>query len=211
MQLDLVRDMQPSGGKGFFAIGDPDQAIYGFRGAKAHCEEALRAFWPSLRVFQLGKSFRSGPGVLALAQTLLQGRGKCGLLTAATEMPCRLDSFTAPDERAEAAIIAGRIENLLGAASHTLLDRTSAAQPEEQISPGAIAVLTRLKSQMPLLREALERRGIPCVAPALEDKPARNDPVDDAGPDRLREAEQADLKAERVQILTLHAAKGLEF
>jgi uncharacterized protein (TIGR00375 family) len=208
MQLELVRDMLPPDGKGFFAIGDPDQAIYGFRGARAHCEEALRLFWPRLQILQLGKSFRAGQGVLALAQTLLKGRGKCGKLTAAKSLPCRLDSFVAPDDRFEAATIADNIKNLLGATSHTLLDRRAAHSLEEQFSPGSIAVLVRLKSQMPLLRAALEREGIPCLAPALEEKAVSSEA---AGPDWLREAEQANIKAEHVQILTLHAAKGLEF
>ncbi|MDR2055792.1 MAG: UvrD-helicase domain-containing protein [Desulfovibrio sp.] len=208
MQLGLVRDMAPSDGRGFFAIGDPDQAIYGFRGAATHCADALRAFWPGLRTFRLGKSFRAGKDVLTLAQTLLGGQGECGTLTAARPLQCRLDSYTAPDDRAEAATIADRIKKLLGATSHTLLDRSAAHLPEEQLSPGSIAVLVRLKAQMPLLRAALEREGIPCVAPALED--ALN-PLDKARPGWLREAEQACVKAERVQILTLHAAKGLEF
>jgi superfamily I DNA/RNA helicase len=208
MQLGLVRDMTPPDGKGFFAIGDPDQAIYGFRGATTRCEDALRAFWPELRTFRLGKSFRAGQDVLSLAQTLLRGQGKCGRLTAARTLQCRLDSYAVPDDRAEAATIADRIGKLLGATSHTLLDRNAGHPPEEQLSPGSIAVLVRLKAQMPLLRAALEREGIPCVAPALEDGPASRD---EARPDWLREAEQACVKAERVQILTLHAAKGLEF
>ncbi|MDR3357594.1 MAG: UvrD-helicase domain-containing protein [Desulfovibrio sp.] len=208
MQLGLVRDMTPPGGKGFFAIGDPDQAIYGFRGATTHCADALRAFWPGLRTFRLGKSFRAGQEVLALAQRLLGGQGKCGKLTAAGTLQCRLDSYSAPDDRAEAAAIADRIGKLLGATSHTLLDREAGRLPDEQLSPGSIAVLVRLKAQMPLLRAALEREGIPCVAPALEDD---HDPPDEAEPGWLREAERARVKAERVQILTLHAAKGLEF
>jgi superfamily I DNA/RNA helicase len=208
MQLGLVRDMAPSDGTGLFAIGDPDQAIYGFRGATAHCADALRAFWPGLQTFRLEKSFRAGQEVLALAQTLLGEQGKCGKLTAARTLRCRLDSYTAPDDRAEAAAIAGRIGKLLGATSHTLLDRSAEQLPEEQLSPGSIAVLVRLKAQMPLLRAALEREGIPCIAPALEDDP---EPPGEARPGWLREAEQARVKAERVQILTLHAAKGLEF
>ncbi|MDR3320322.1 MAG: UvrD-helicase domain-containing protein [Desulfovibrio sp.] len=212
IQLDLVRDMLPPDGRGFFAIGDPDQAIYGFRGANARCENSLRAFWPRLQLFQLGKSFRAGQDVLTLAQALLRGRGKCGTLTAARTIPCRLDSFTAPDDRIEAATIAKRIGKLLGATSHTLLDRSAYLSGEEQLSPGSIAVLVRLKAQMPLLREALEQEGIPCVAPALEDKTeTAGQASPGCSPDWLREAEQADIKAERVQILTLHAAKGLEF
>ncbi|MDR1777170.1 MAG: UvrD-helicase domain-containing protein [Desulfovibrio sp.] len=219
LQLGIVRNMSPPDGSGFFAIGDPDQAIYGFRGAAAGCGDALRAFWPDLRCLRLGRSFRAGQEVLALAQTLLRGRGQCGTLTAARPLPCRLDSFSAPDDKAEAKVVARRIARLLGGSSHTLLD--GSVGDDETLSPASVAVLVRLKAQMPLLRAALEREGIPCIAPALEDVPPEDatgeEKAASAGlqgapqPDWLREAERASLKAERVQILTLHASKGLEF
>ena len=37
------------------------------------------------------------------------------------------------------------------------------------LSPGDVAVLVRLKAQIPVIRRALEQEGIPCAAPAQED------------------------------------------
>ena len=80
VQLRLIRALLPEDGNGFFGIGDPDQAIYGFRGASGQSEDSLRALWPSLRVCRLGQSYRASQGVLDMAQSLLQGRGHCGEL-----------------------------------------------------------------------------------------------------------------------------------
>ncbi|MDO5484417.1 MAG: UvrD-helicase domain-containing protein, partial [Desulfovibrionaceae bacterium] len=80
VQLAIVRALLPADGQGFFGIGDPDQAIYGFRGASGQSEADLRACWPALTVCRLGQSYRASQGVLDMAQNLLQGAGHCGPL-----------------------------------------------------------------------------------------------------------------------------------
>ena len=44
-----------------FAIGDPDQSIYSFRGAAADCFEKLRADFPETKVVRLTESYRLTP------------------------------------------------------------------------------------------------------------------------------------------------------
>ncbi len=173
MQLAVIRALLPPGGQGFFGIGDPDQAIYGFRGATGQSEASLRACWPELAVYRLGRSYRASQDVLDMAQNLLQGRGQCGLLRAARPLRAQLQLFAAPDERAEARWLAGRVQRLLGATAHTLLDqaqkRDDASELDNSLSPGDVAVLVRLKAQIPPLRAALEQAGVPCAAPAQEE------------------------------------------
>lgn len=173
VQLALIRALLPADGQGFFGIGDPDQAIYGFRGAAGQSEASLRACWPLLTVHRLGQSFRASQGVLDMAQKLLQGHGQCGLLRAARPLRAQLQLFAAPDERAEARWLAGRVQRLLGATAHTLLDqaqnREDGTELDNSLSPGEVAVLVRLKAQIPPLRAALEQAGIPCSVPSQEE------------------------------------------
>lgn len=173
VQLAVIRALLPPDGRGFFGIGDPDQAIYGFRGATGQSEDSLRACWPTLMVYRLGQSYRASQDVLDMAQNLLQGRGRCGNLHAARPLRAQLQLFAAPDERAEARWLAGRVQRLIGATAHTLLDqaqnRADAGELDNSLSPGDVAVLVRLKAQIPPLRAALEQMGIPCAAPAQEE------------------------------------------
>lgn len=173
VQLTVIRALLPPDGRGFFGIGDPDQAIYGFRGATGQSEDSLRACWPTLMVYRLGQSYRASQDVLDMAQNLLQGRGRCGNLHAAKPLRAQLQLFAAPDERAEARWLAGRVQRLIGATAHTLLDqaqnRADAGELDNSLSPGDVAVLVRLKAQIPPLRAALEQMGIPCAAPAQEE------------------------------------------
>ena len=62
LQLRLLRAWRREGGT-FFAIGDPDQSIYGFRGADAGCFSALGAE----RTVRLTENYRSTPEILAAA------------------------------------------------------------------------------------------------------------------------------------------------
>lgn len=58
-------------GQSLFVIGDPDQAIYGFRGADADCFARLLSQNPDAQVMRLTRNYRSTPQVLALAARVI--------------------------------------------------------------------------------------------------------------------------------------------
>lgn len=178
LQLAVLRGLLPEDGAGFFGIGDPDQAIYGFRGAEADVVAALRRHWPDLEVLRLHESYRAVSGVLDCANTLLAGQGRCGRLSSHRSGPATLHLFSAPTDEAEAQWIATQIRRLLGSMSHTLADAARRKRggrrdalghlEESSCTPGDIAVLVRLKAQMGPLRRALLAQGVPCSVPEEE-------------------------------------------
>lgn len=169
-QLAIVRALLPEDGCGFFGIGDPDQAIYGFRGAVGQSEESIREIWPALRVFRLARSYRAGQPVLDAARLVLQDCGHCGPLHAAQSLDTTLHFFTAPTPQAEARWIADHARRLLGDSSLTLhregQSRDNAL--DGRLTPGDMAVLVRIRAQIPPILAALTAAGIPCAAPAEE-------------------------------------------
>lgn len=166
LQVALVRALVPSDGHGFFGIGDPDQAIYGFRGAHPDVQSALLGAWPSLESVTLAASHRSAAGILNSASALLGPSSACGKLIPIREVEACLHLFSAPDARKEAAWVADQAALLLGGTSHTLEDsRRRDATLATPCSPGEVAVLVRMKALIPPLKAALERRGVPCSAP----------------------------------------------
>ena len=60
-----------AGGRTLFVIGDPDQSIYGFRGADAGCFEELRRALPDLQIIALRQNYRSTPEILQAACTVI--------------------------------------------------------------------------------------------------------------------------------------------
>lgn len=172
LQLALLRALLPQGA-GFFGIGDPDQAIYSFRGADADVETSLRAMWPDLETLTLSESYRAAQAVLDAGRASLShapgGRTACGELRGLPGKCATLQCLAAPSAEYELGWVAGRIAYLLGGTSHQQADLheelAGCHLASGSCSPGDIAILVRMKSLMPPLRAALEARGIPCAVP----------------------------------------------
>lgn len=161
LQLAAVTSLVPDDGTGFFAIGDPRQSIYGFRGAVGDVAARLSARWPGLKRITLRDNYRSGQTVLDVAAGLFP---KDERLTAQRSTAAQVHMFEAPDAMREASWIADRIRRLIGATSHSLAD----AGGQGELTPGDIAVLVRFRALIPPLVKALRRFGVPCAAPEQE-------------------------------------------
>ena len=171
LQWALIRALLPLDGQGFFGIGDPDQAIYAFRGAQPALLAVLRSVWPELSIFRLEQSYRAVPDVLAMANAILDQTGVCGPLRAARQGSALLRLFSAPDDKAEARWIAERVRALLGSGSHSLSDQEHGAETghlKNACSPGEIAILVRMKALIPVYKNALEHFHIQCAVPEQE-------------------------------------------
>ncbi|WP_222428826.1 UvrD-helicase domain-containing protein [Denitratisoma sp. DHT3] len=252
------------------AIGDPNQAIYGFRGADAACFARFGKDFPGTRTLRLGRNYRSTGNIVSAAAQVI-GNGAPDDITRPPGEPLTLHA--APDERAEAEFVAATIESLLGGHDMLAAGRKGASSGGDRpLDFADFAVLYRTDAQAAALRDALDRAGIPYkksspapiagqpLVAALLDALARQDaeatlpePLparlaaaaeqlrpeqDAAGQAALLEArhwltalaagaadetqlrEQValsneadfwDARADRVSLLTMHAAKGLEF
>jgi DNA helicase-2/ATP-dependent DNA helicase PcrA len=171
------------------AVGDPCQSIYGWRGASAGNLRRFVADFPvagrpgpgpdgngsdrrggtrPAKVRQLSTSFRNTGRVLDAAAALQQG-----LRAEAPQVP----RLVPPPQRArrgrvvcalldtsadEAAWVASQIEGLLDLPPGTAPDGDPWPDHDSaRIRPADVAVLCRKRSQFPVLRAAIEARGIP--------------------------------------------------
>lgn len=161
-QAAILKGLAGAGGAEVCAIGDPDQAIYGFRGADREnflrfCED-----FPGAREIRLSTNYRSSPNILSVSASLMEkeapldGKGEPGPLI-------RLASCRTHAEEAE--MVVEQIEKLLGGTTYFSLDsgRVSSREEAEDLSFGDIAVLFRLNRQGDAFEEAFSRSGIPYV------------------------------------------------
>ena len=176
-QYLMLRQLAPRGGR-ICAIGDPDQAIYGFRGGDVgyflRFAEDFGGPVPGARdaapaaTVRLSRSYRSAPTIVRAAMqlirpgTLVPGRE---LIPARTDLPDGPVALrTLADERDEAEAVAAEVEKLLGGASFHALDNRAVDgrdRAEQQLSLADFAVLYRTSGQAAAVGEALARRGFP--------------------------------------------------
>ena len=187
------------------AIGDPNQAIYGFRGADVQFFENFAADFPGTITMKLSENYRSAVNLLKASGQVIAKNEKASLHTLNPQILTegRLTIYTAPTDRAEAEYVVHQIEQMVGGTSMFSIDSGRvAAHTQAQVSFSDVAVLYRLNYQKNVLEEALGRSGIPYRVSGDKpyyqmDLPQDSTPIEDG--------------SQKVSLLTLHAAKGLEF
>ena len=154
-------------GTGLTVIGDPDQAIYRFRGADVGFFLQFGDDYPGASTAALTANYRSSPAIVAGAMaaiapaTLVPGR----VLRAAgagAAPSTRISVHEAADPAGEAAWIAEAIDRLLGGSSFHSLDSGRAdGHAHGGIGLADIAVLYRTDAQAASLGQGLARAGLP--------------------------------------------------
>ena len=265
-QVRLIRQLVPPDGN-ICAIGDPDQAIYGFRGADVRFFTRFPEDFPGARVVRLDRNYRSDRNIVTLSSQVMSSASSAGpSIPALDDAPNLVTLHEAPSEKAEAEFVVQSLEETLGGHSFFSLDsgRSTEAQGHD-FSFSDFAVLYRTEAQAASLTEALARSGMPfqqrshnplsdhlgiaALVEAVENIPAPRvgsvrerlelahraagpasgtmealellRPLADAcGEDLDRflselalgtQVDTWDPRADRISLLTLHAAKGLEF
>lgn len=253
-QYKLIRLLVPENGN-IFVIGDPNQAIYGFRGGDAKFFNNFTEDYPSTQIINLKNNYRSTNCIVDASNQMINSFNIISMYDKPHE---KITIHTAPSDKAEAEFVASTIENLIGGHSFFSLDSQRSEGQESNYSFSDFAILYRTSSQLPLIIEAVKRTGMPFVNLSndllCEKKAVRsflNNLKDDktvseqfeASYDKLAEetdeyilnylqnlakihnnknefihevsflteADTLDKRSDRITLMTLHSAKGLEF
>ncbi|MFW6006620.1 MAG: DNA helicase PcrA [Bacillota bacterium] len=128
-------------------VGDPDQSIYGFRGADINNILNFENDYPEARVIKLERNYRSKGNILEAAHSVIKNnssRKEKKLWTDRGEGK-ELALHEAPTDKQEADYIAAKIKDLT----------------EDRYEYGDIAILYRVNSLSRVLEERLMKYGIP--------------------------------------------------
>jgi uncharacterized protein (TIGR00375 family) len=165
-QYELLRLLVPADGN-LCAIGDPDQAIYSFRGADVAFFLRFARDFQDARVVRLTRNYRSSAPIVAAA---VQAIAPSSLVPGRRLDPARLDPeavpiglYPAASAADEADFVVRTIDELVGGLSHRSLDsgRIDAHATPGTLSFADVAVLYRTDAQAAVLVDALARAGVP--------------------------------------------------
>lgn len=144
------------------AIGDSDQAIYGFRGADPESFSRFAMDFPGARTISLSVNYRSSQRILDAAAPM---GDKPKVLRAVEGEGRPVFVSTCGTHREEAEMVVETIERLIGGTTHFSLDsgRVLSHEEGENLGFGDMAVLFRLNAQGDAFEASFSRAGIPYV------------------------------------------------
>nr|WP_317413685.1 UvrD-helicase domain-containing protein [uncultured Solibaculum sp.] len=157
-----------------FVIGDPDQAIYGFRGSDAHCFDRFREQYPDLKSVRLIQNYRSTPDILGCALPVI-AQGEDPKLDHALEAMRpqgeKVRLMNAKDPMTEAIFVAKEIGRLMGGIDMLDAHNTQTIPQREDGKPlgfSDMAILYRTHRQAEILEQCLIKEGIPYTVAGRE-------------------------------------------
>ena len=158
-QYKLIRLLVPQNGN-IFVIGDPNQAIYGFRGGNAEFFNNFKIDYPDTQTISLKNNYRSTNSIVDASNQMINSFNIVSVLDRPHE---KITIHKAPTDKAEAEFIASTIENLIGGHSFFSIDSQRSTGDDTDYSFSDFAILYRTSSQLPPIIEALKRTGMPFV------------------------------------------------
>lgn len=148
IQLELVRELSSVSGN-IAVVGDDDQSIYGWRGARvANILEFPKEF-PGAKIVRLERNYRSSPAILELANTVISNNkerhGKILRSDPGAEVGERPELFSYESEESEVEETIARVREFF----------------VKDITPREVAILYRSNGQGGMLEAELRREQIP--------------------------------------------------
>jgi superfamily I DNA/RNA helicase len=171
-QYELLRRLCDGAGDAF-AIGDPDQAIYAFRGSDRRLFFRFQAeLEPAM--FTLTRNYRSAAGIVSAAASVMSLARPASPMRPAGA-PVRLAECEDPGD--EGRFIASGIRDLVGGIDSVSVDGARSRAPGDW-SFSDIAILARTRAVRDALLPALLDAGLPLSlgahAPLSEEEPLRS-------------------------------------
>jgi superfamily I DNA/RNA helicase len=154
LQYELLRLLNTT--DNLFVIGDPLQAIYGFRGADDKIFERFRNDWPAAKEIHLVTNYRSTPEVIHMANAIFPDAPQL--------VPHRTDAGQVAavemlNEYGEAEWLLKEIESQIGGSD--MLKSSQYHQSDKQRSFRDFAILYRTHAVARTLQKTLDASGIP--------------------------------------------------
>ena len=162
-QYSLVRILAPEKSSNITVIGDPNQAIYGFRGADVKYIQEFKNDYPETLIFQLDTSYRCSSNILNASQQIInQSQDKLFYLKG-MEQGLKIKIKEYSTDKTEAEFVARQIESMMGGLRFFSMDSgiSDGQENADVLGLSDFAVLCRIGQQMRCIEKAFIDHSIP--------------------------------------------------
>ena len=158
-QYKLIKLLVPENGN-ICAIGDPNQAIYGFRGGNSKFFNNFKEDYKNVQIINLKNNYRSTENIVNASNQMIDAYNT---ISHNNKLHDKITIHTAPTDNAEAEFVVSNIENLIGGHSFFSIDSDRSDGAREDYTFSDFAILYRTSAQLKPILNALERSGMPFV------------------------------------------------
>ncbi|MGM0419083.1 MAG: UvrD-helicase domain-containing protein, partial [Thermodesulfobacteriota bacterium] len=162
IQYEIIKKLKDSD-KSIFAIGDPDQSVYGFRGGLKDLEKSFKNDFENLKVFKLRQNYRSSKTITDASFYIIRNFGdKKSEDRIYSEITGEkyINIIKSENQNKQSLYIADEIQNLVGGTDHQRMNKLNFKE-SSGYSFEDIAVLCRTKKETDLISLVLEKNSIP--------------------------------------------------
>lgn len=162
LQIELVRQLvQPH--ENITVVGDSDQTIYAWRGARATSMEEFTQLFPEAVTVSLTQNYRNPAAVLRGAQTLIAHNSERQNveLSATKNSETKISLWETRSTAEEIEVVLSLLEKQVGSIAHMHHADELDTDGEEKRSFSEIAILYRTQVQGKVLESALTKQGYP--------------------------------------------------
>lgn len=162
-QYQMIRMLMPDANSNLYVIGDPNQAIYGFRGADVKFIRKFTTDYSGAAVYKLKRSYRCSDSILKASSGIIGNEHTEYKLIQGLQKGVKIKIAENSSDKSEAEFVARSIEKMMGGLRFFSMDSriTEGSQDPEIKGLSDFAVLCRIKSQMPPIQKAFNDHTIP--------------------------------------------------
>lgn len=159
LQYDLIKGLLKREGS-LAVFGDPDQAIYSFRGSEVDLFLNLPKDFKDLTLLNLSLNYRSQAAIINASNKFITANSKrfSKRIEPTREENSKIILLEVNDEKEEARVVAREIKARIGATDFSEL---YSGEKEDCYTFSSFAVLARTNSQLMHVEQALSNEGIP--------------------------------------------------
>jgi superfamily I DNA/RNA helicase len=161
-QYYMIRKLMLENDSNLCVIGDPNQGIYGFRGADVKFINQFIDDYPKAVLYQLKKSYRCPENVLKASMNVIQEDSEKEFIEG-IESGLKVKISENSSDKSEAEYVARTIERMMGGLRFFSIDSqiTEGNEDADIKSLSDFVVLCRIKTQMKVLEKAFKDHSIP--------------------------------------------------
>ncbi len=163
-QYQMLKKLAPDTDANLCVIGDPNQAIYGFRGADVKFIKRFIDDYPDAKVYRLKKSYRCSDCILQASSQVIQTElPKKESMLEGLQKGVKIKIVENSTDKSEAEFVARTIEKMMGGLRFFSIDsQITGGEKESEIETlSDFAVLCRISRQMKQLEKAFNDHSIP--------------------------------------------------